>query len=71
MFLNDTNSEKKDGIKVIWYHSVERSFKIAILSKQLVINISLTKTRLRVDKDKPKGWFKGNWKGDVHHDFRT
>ena len=21
-------------------------------------------TRLRVDKDKPKGWFKGNWKGD-------
>ena len=22
------------------------------------------RTRLRVDKDKPKGWFKGNWKGD-------
>ena len=21
-------------------------------------------TRLRVDKDKPKGWFKDNWKGD-------
>ena len=22
-------------------------------------------TRLRVDKDKPKGWFKGNWKGET------
>ena len=24
----------------------------------------MTVTRLRVDKDKPKGWFMGNWKGD-------
>ena len=45
MFLNDndTNSERKDGIQDIWYHSVERTFKIAILSKQLVINITLPK----------------------------
>ena len=27
-------------------------------------NLKLEETRLRVDKDKPKGWFKGNWKGD-------